>query len=136
LPSTGCRAKMAHTRQSTPYSGLGFQIKPFQVFPLRSETVTLVSPNCRETVTEGPVSGWSAVARRASHPAAERKGEHLKGFQLFYLGASLTVLPVPSLLDSGIEAIEAMFPSLLNLKPFIFLFIFAWGVLEWSPLCP
>jgi len=41
-----CRAKMAHTRQSRPDPGLGFQVKvleTFKLFPLRSEAVSTVS---------------------------------------------------------------------------------------------
>ena len=40
--SDHCRVNMAHTKQSRPYSGIGFQVKAletFNVFPLRSETV-------------------------------------------------------------------------------------------------
>jgi len=40
---------MAHTRQSRPDSGLGFQVKalkPFKLFPVRSEAVPEVTEMC------------------------------------------------------------------------------------------
>jgi len=44
-----CRASVVHTRQSRPYSGLGFQVKVlrrFELFPLRSEAAQKKKRSC------------------------------------------------------------------------------------------